>query len=183
MTESFDPPDDDKGPIPFAPPVSDAEIQQGAQRAWLAPYGRRVGGYLLDGLILIPVAIVVRLLVGTHHQGSGGVFVTTMVPALVGVGYAWAMLTYAGSQTLGMKAVKVRCVEATSGSPVSSGRSLGRAAAAFVFVSLGGIILIPLLLDLLWPLWDKRNQTLHDKVAGTFVVDTEASEPRSVTFS
>ena len=26
------------------------------------------------------------------------------------------------------------------------------------------------LLDLLWPLWDPRNQTLHDKAAGTVVL-------------
>jgi len=27
-----------------------------------------------------------------------------------------------------------------------------------------------LFLDLLWPLWDRRNQTLHDKAAGTVVL-------------
>ena len=29
------------------------------------------------------------------------------------------------------------------------------------------------LLDLLWPLWDPRRQTLHDKAAGTVVVRTQ----------
>jgi hypothetical protein len=29
---------------------------------------------------------------------------------------------------------------------------------------------IPHYLDLLWPLWDRQNQTLHDKVASTLVV-------------
>jgi uncharacterized RDD family membrane protein YckC len=26
------------------------------------------------------------------------------------------------------------------------------------------------LLDLLWPLWDERNQTLHDKIVKSYVV-------------
>jgi uncharacterized RDD family membrane protein YckC len=34
---------------------------------------------------------------------------------------------------------------------------------------------IPVLVDLLWPLWDKRKQTLTDKFAGTVVVRPTAS--------
>ena len=29
---------------------------------------------------------------------------------------------------------------------------------------------LPWLLDMLWPLWDARNQTLHDKVVSTVVI-------------
>jgi uncharacterized RDD family membrane protein YckC len=29
---------------------------------------------------------------------------------------------------------------------------------------------LPLLISYLWPLWDSRNQTLHDKMASTIVV-------------
>jgi uncharacterized RDD family membrane protein YckC len=32
--------------------------------------------------------------------------------------------------------------------------------------------LLPLLLAYLWPIWDRRNQTLYDKMAGTIVVRT-----------
>jgi uncharacterized RDD family membrane protein YckC len=28
------------------------------------------------------------------------------------------------------------------------------------------------LLDVLWPLWDAKNQTLHDKAVGTVVLRT-----------
>ena len=31
--------------------------------------------------------------------------------------------------------------------------------------------LIPGILDVLWPLWDGKRQTLHDKIAGTVVVE------------
>jgi len=27
-------------------------------------------------------------------------------------------------------------------------------------------------LDVLWPLWDRRNQTLHDKIVGTLILRT-----------
>jgi uncharacterized RDD family membrane protein YckC len=46
------------------------------------------------------------------------------------------------------------------------GRALGRYAITFVF----GIVVIPVLLDYLWPLWDQKNRALHDKVVGSVVV-------------
>jgi hypothetical protein len=36
--------------------------------------------------------------------------------------------------------------------------------------TLGTLFLLTVLLDDLWPLWDSKNQALHDKVAGTNVV-------------
>jgi uncharacterized RDD family membrane protein YckC len=32
------------------------------------------------------------------------------------------------------------------------------------------LLFFPILLAYLWPLWDRRNQTLYDKMAGTIVV-------------
>ncbi|MET3960093.1 putative RDD family membrane protein YckC [Marmoricola sp. OAE513] len=37
------------------------------------------------------------------------------------------------------------------------------------------------LLDVLWPLWDKNNQALHDKVAGTSVVLVPPARPDQVS--
>lgn len=36
--------------------------------------------------------------------------------------------------------------------------------------AVGGIFSLVILVDYLWPLWDKNNQALHDKIAGTNVV-------------
>ncbi len=41
-----------------------------------------------------------------------------------------------------------------------------------ITVAFGFIPFLPLL-DLLWPLWDDRRQTLHDKAVNTFVVKVE----------
>lgn len=43
---------------------------------------------------------------------------------------------------------------------------------------LGGITFgIYTLLDYLWPLWDRHGQSLHDKVAGTYVVKRKEASP------
>jgi uncharacterized RDD family membrane protein YckC len=68
--------------------------------------------------------------------------------------------------TLGNMAVGTVVVDASSGAPASQAQSWKRAAMETAFLLLG----IPTLLDILWPLWDQQNQTLHDKVAGTVVV-------------
>jgi uncharacterized RDD family membrane protein YckC len=37
-------------------------------------------------------------------------------------------------------------------------------------VALGFLPMVGPLLDLLWPLWDDKRQTLHDKAVGSFVL-------------
>jgi uncharacterized RDD family membrane protein YckC len=34
-------------------------------------------------------------------------------------------------------------------------------------------LVVPIILDYLWPLWDRENQTLHDKIAGTVVLKNQ----------
>ena len=49
---------------------------------------------------------------------------------------------------------------------MSYARAPGRVASVWLLA----ILWLPLLLAYLWPLWDARNQTLYDKLAGTIVV-------------
>ena len=37
-------------------------------------------------------------------------------------------------------------------------------------VALGFVPMVGPLLDLLWPLWDDKRQTLHDKAVGSYVL-------------
>jgi hypothetical protein len=46
-----------------------------------------------------------------------------------------------------------------TGRSIGFGRAFGRYAITAVF----GFLFIPVILDYLWPLWDKKNQTLHDR--------------------
>jgi uncharacterized RDD family membrane protein YckC len=116
----------------------------------LASWGQRAGAFLLD-------------------------FVMTLVTlGIVGV-VNWFMLGREGEnngQTLGHQIVGIRAVKA-DGTPFSMGDSVMR---ELVVKGLGvGIVGaltcgIATLLDYLWPLWDDRNQALHDKVLNQFVV-------------
>ncbi len=179
MPDELNPPDESTPPdeqhafIPHAPPFAETREPAAQSTADLATFGKRLAGYLLDFLIIfLPCFFVARVALGSGSHSNTTLFVVGAIPTVVSVIYVWLMLTYAGSQTLGMKAVRVRCVDSASGQNVTSGRAAGRCAAWFVFSAASLIIFIPLLLDLLWPLWDKENQTLHDKIASTYVVNT-----------
>lgn len=76
--------------------------------------------------------------------------------------------------TIGMRALKIRIVTASDRAPVSLGRSVLRYVVYFAIGLLeyvSHILFLVSFLDWLWPLWDSRNQTLHDKAAGTVALD------------
>ena len=60
-------------------------------------------------------------------------------------------------------------VRTLDGRRLSGGRAFARYAVQVVF---GILFYVPLVLDCLGPLWDARNQSLHDKVAESVVVRT-----------
>ncbi|HUA95012.1 MAG TPA: RDD family protein, partial [Acidimicrobiales bacterium] len=125
-----------------------------------AGYWARVGGLLIDG-ILVYVASLVYLLpahairstntdvngtVTAHlHVNPGGV----VVPLVIGLLYTGLMIGMRG-QTLGMMAVRVRATDAQSGQLIGFWRAVGRDLVGRVF----SFLIIPAIIDLLCPLWD-----------------------------
>jgi uncharacterized RDD family membrane protein YckC len=97
-----------------------------------------------------------------YTSGNSGAYILFALYIL----YATLMIGRFG-QTLGNKAVGTRVVSASTGGPISYWRALGRSAADVVLLLL---FVIPWIISVLWPLWDSRNQTLHDKMADTVVV-------------
>lgn len=161
--------------MPKAPPIS--ELESAGPNGELATYGTRVGGYVLDAILLAIVAIPLFFLfriaphLAQHTRGGGRQHVTFNTAASLPIdilGFLYAVILIAAWQghTVGMKMVKVRCVRASDGAEVGWGRAVGRAAVYAVMV----VLFLPGILDLLWPLWDSKNQTLHDKAAGTVVI-------------
>jgi uncharacterized RDD family membrane protein YckC len=70
--------------------------------------------------------------------------------------------------------VGIRLIDIRTGQPVDRARAAGRTVVALAMVLCTcGILLV---VDLLFPLWDKQRQTLHDKVVGTVVVDGPAGD-------
>jgi uncharacterized RDD family membrane protein YckC len=80
--------------------------------------------------------------------------------------YSFVLVGFWG-HTLGMARMRLDAVEAVEGrTPIGPARAAIRSLAAGLLT----IVPVAAFLDLLWPLWDRRNQTLHDKAAGTVVL-------------
>ncbi len=99
-----------------------------------------------------------------------GVIVINIVWAI----YVIAAIAGPRGATFGMRALKIRIVSASDRAPVPMGRSVLRYVVYFAIGLLeyvAHILFLVSFLDWLWPLWDSRNQTLHDKAAGTVALD------------
>ena len=119
-----------------------------------------MGASVIDGLILAVVSGVLRAVGG----GVGGGF-----GVLVDLAYLTVMIGGSRGQTVGNMAVSTRVVDERTGQAIGYGRAFVR---AIVPVVLFILLVVPWLLDLFWPLWDDRSQTLHDKAAKSLVVPT-----------
>ena len=137
----------------------------------LAGWGRRASAYVLDWLLLIAVIAVISVWTFTTTDpvtdepgGAQAVVFFVAVVFLPSV-YQWLMVGKWG-QTLGKMALGVRVVRGEDAGRVGYARAAGRVASAWVL----GFFVLPLVLAYLWPLWDKSNQTLYDKMVNTIVV-------------
>lgn len=134
-----------------------------------ASWGQRAGAYLLDTLIIVGAVIVVALAIVGISAGLGGedVAIGVLLIAIFALPIAYYVYFVGNEQgqTYGRRIVGIQVRSDTFGQ-VGYGRAFGRYLIVFVF----GIFTFPLIIDYLWPLWDSRNQTLHDKAASTVVV-------------
>jgi len=173
-------------PTPPPWPSSAARAPEGPGGASYASWGIRLGGYLIDVVIFLVVLLVLFLLLGHSHSlelhlvgRRGGVHRRTisglpfLVSGLLWIGYGTLLCGSPRGQTVGMMAVGVRAVRDGSLAELGYGRALGRAAFEGVlrllnllFFLLGLVWIV----DMLFPLWDRKRQTLHDKVAGSVVL-------------
>jgi uncharacterized RDD family membrane protein YckC len=126
-----------------------------------ASWGRRVWASTLDAifnvLLLIPVGIVVAF-AGSDLANYAGLLLS-LVYFTLGHGGATG-------QTWGKKLAGIRVVH-ESGAPLGYVRALIRWAVA---IGLTILLIIPNLIDVLWPLWDSKKQALRDKAVGSIVV-------------
>lgn len=139
----------------------------------LAPWGARAGAYLVDALIEAAIGLAIGIVVIAAGAGSTAsgfvVFGATTLAALV---YPTTMLTMTNGKTVGKRLAGLRVVQA-GGAPIGWGRAAMREIVMRVLViGLIGTLTfgIASVLDVLWPLWDKENRSLHDHGADTWVV-------------
>jgi uncharacterized RDD family membrane protein YckC len=153
-----------------------------------ASFWIRVGAYLIDTLVLLPLTLPLLVAIGNRISGELDRFIQTDRPMDLAPIYrhyfAWGLLVAAGvyayqvlmvryfGGTLGKLAVGIRVRIAGTGAVAGWREALLRPVLQLIvgiasFVP--GARLITLLDDL-WMVWDKQSQTLHDKVANTIVI-------------
>lgn len=129
--------------------------------AQLASWGERACGLLIDvGLVLAGIIVLGFL-------GNVSSFFTYLAALWYFGGYGWFQwIGGTRGQTPGQAVMGLKLVGVVSNSPIGGGQALVRWLVAWLLnlCCVGGI------LDYLWPLWDQRRQTLHDKAVGSIVV-------------
>ena len=164
------------GAVPPPPPIGPDYA------SWLS----RVGANLLDGLV--GFAIGLPLIVPGFVTMFAGMDPASVDPTtgeytgsapnplafvLLGVGYLlmivfaiWNFVIRQGrkGQTLAKTWLHLKVVREANGDVPGVWLALGR----YLMQSI--LTAVTLYLNLLWPLWDSKNQTLHDKVCSTVVI-------------
>jgi len=170
-------------PVAAAPSAYYAPVSRAGQ---LAEFGPRFGAWLLDALFgfllaVIP-SIVIAMLFGAivaagQSEPSGmteaaqqqqAVDDAIMIGAYLGyipVYFAYHYIATALGGGWGKRIVGLRVVREADGMAPGFGSALGRTLLA-QFLFLFGI-------PYLWALWDPKRRTLHDKAAGTIVINAK----------
>lgn len=150
----------------------------------LASWGARFGAKLIDFVVLLVPAVILFLLVagneirdrldssGTGVQFTSGPRSSTASIAVSVVGLIYYAVLNGSGQTLGKRLLGLKVVDRATGAPIGIGRGLARHVLQFL-CSLGVVFCIGwvfILVDALWPLWDKEKQALHDKLGRSVVI-------------
>ncbi len=156
----------------------------GAPLGDYANWGKRVGAYLIDGLLVgvagFPLWIGYGMLAAsaeTSTLADGTVTVNTSggtaVTLLILLGFATSLAFFIwntclkGGRTgysIGKGVLGIKLVSATTGQPIGAGLAFVRYLAHILDA-------LPCYLGYLWPLWDAKRQTFADKILGTVVVN------------
>lgn len=121
---------------------------------------RRLASLVYEALLLVAILFIAGyLVVGLRPVEHTGLFRVYLL-AVCGVYLVWFWRH--GGQTLAMKTWRIRLVDA-SGGPVGLGQAWLRYACA-----VGGLAAFGL--GFIWAVWDRDQQFLHDRLAGTRLV-------------
>ena len=146
--------------------------------ATYAQWADRVVGFLIDmllvgagmGVLYAVVGSLLALMAGAGSSVASGMCCMMIVlfplsSLLVGLFNGVYLVAQRGSSigqgVMGLKVVDI------NGNLLSTQTALIRLLAR---VALSFVPMVGPLLDLLWPLWDDKHQTLHDKAVGSYVL-------------
>jgi uncharacterized RDD family membrane protein YckC len=170
----------------YPPPPPPLPPESGQNASIFAGWGIRVGGYLIDFVIFAAVTLVLVLLMRHNHtlevhymmkRGTDRRRSFSALPFIISgllyVVYGTVLCGSRRGQTVGMMAVGIRAVRDGTHERLGYARAAIRAVAEGVlrlFELLNPILVLIWLLDVLFPIWDKKRQTLHDKVGRSVVL-------------
>jgi uncharacterized RDD family membrane protein YckC len=142
----------------------------------LAGIGRRLLGYLIDGIILSVIYVPISSAFSTTNNvvtTIGGITLTTQVRIvspifqlvflILDLAYFTLLWSRKGA-SLGQMAVGVRVVDGTTGAAIGQTQALVRAIGYIVSA-------IPIFIGFIWAFFDARKQGWMDKMANTLVVE------------
>lgn len=165
----------------------------------LASYGKRVGAYLIDYLVLgVLVGVAVIVLVtgptelvacdldedgniaifgedavqpGICERPTGGTIAAAGGLGFLAVVFWFAYHAWEGAtgKSVGKLAVGIRLADKTSMQPIGGWKGVGRGVVEWLLST--ATCGLGGLLDVLWPLWDADKQTIHDKAVSGVVVE------------
>jgi uncharacterized RDD family membrane protein YckC len=191
MTDTPTPPEQNQPPAyPAVPPTYPNQYGTPIPSGEFANWGQRVGAYLLDAVVPLPLLLIsavgaALLAAGSrstfdaqgnavqHINGLGVIGVVVIILGyLAYVAFAIWNIVFRQGRTgwsIGKKIVGIRLVGTHTGQPVGPGRAFVRQLAHFF----DGLLCY---VGYLWPLWDAKRQTFADKLLTTVVIP--AAEPR-----
>jgi uncharacterized RDD family membrane protein YckC len=147
-----------------------------AARPLLASWWRRSFALVLDHVVVwsaCTAAVAAAFVTGGVFRAAAvAVLAFPLAPlAYFTVGHACRSGRTIGERIFG---IAVRTDPGRNGAieRISYGQAFGRALMLYLFLGLS--IWLVGVLDFLWPIWDVKKQTWHDKVAGTIVVHAPA---------
>lgn len=171
------PPNGDGLGRPLVSPRDDRSIEEGSTP--LATYWQRMGGLFFDLVVVGVLATLIAVAAGVHtgvvatrHGAHLGARVSERLGIELAVFVVYAAISWASprAQTLGMWICRIQVVDAGTGRAPGRAKGIVRAFAFTLVIGFSELVIVPVVVDLVWPLWDRRNQTLHDKVAQTVVI-------------
>ncbi len=148
----------------------------GAERAeWPQRAAATAVDFLIRAVLIISISFVGAFVGYLVSERTGDV--TGVIGVILGVLAAWAyapwMLATRNGQTVGHRVSGTRVVK-NDGTPIEGGGAfLREVLVKGILIDTIGVwltLLILPLLNYLWPLWDDRNEALHDKMCDTLVV-------------
>lgn len=131
--------------------------------------GRRLASMFYEILLLLGVLSVTFIL---PHILLGVLAQRSVMPAIVQLHFFLVLMAYFcwfwlhGGQTLAMRTWKVRIVSTIGQTPLSKQQAVVRYIAAWPSILLFG-------LGIIWMLFDRDRQFLHDRLAGTEITWAE----------